>query len=500
MMFQHIDCTSARVPSSSVGWLVLLCLSPLGVFATNRLTIVNACPSETIWIAHLANINTGPGPQNKRIDPMASFSFTEADVDGLGGSRYWAKMGCDNDGNNCKLGGSGGPAQSCSTTTPDYSSCAPPVDTKFEATWGYAGKPCNAAVPSEMAGCDSVDVSLVDGWTLPFKFEVKSGKCTAAEQTVSEIDCSGLTLDNCPTDEDLGEAAAGPVSLQAISPHTGKPAGCYGPCLKLTDPKWNNAVAQGRKRDDQAVFPYCCTTPPMTSETCNAGPIVDSKYVKAVHSKCPGVYSFAYDDGMGLMRCTYGEYQMTFYCPGYPVAGAAAPAQPVAQDGPTTSLPFHCDTGYSNWRVGWSADKQTWCCQNEGKGCTGCHDTKEGEDCYKSVRWVIEHGLYEHPENWAGLTKDSPPSDVQAMLHRKRDETAKCPKPCLVSAEKFSMNGEERPTSFKERNLDWFPVFASMIGVVSFAMAVVGVRWVSRGNNPTNARQLLTTMTSDNTE
>ena len=25
--------------------------------------------------------------------------------------------------------------------------------------------PCNPAMPSEMGGCDSVDVSLVDGWT-----------------------------------------------------------------------------------------------------------------------------------------------------------------------------------------------------------------------------------------------------------------------------------------------------------------------------------------------
>merc|ERR1712094_84335 len=99
---------------------------------------------------------------------MASHSFTAAETDGLAGARYWAKMGCDEQGDHCTLGGSGGPSEGCSQRTPDYSSCAPPVDTKFEATFGRAGQPCNAAAPNEMGGCDSIDVSLVDGWTLPF--------------------------------------------------------------------------------------------------------------------------------------------------------------------------------------------------------------------------------------------------------------------------------------------------------------------------------------------
>eukprot|EP00418_Pyrodinium_bahamense_P045718 CAMPEP_0179188074 /NCGR_PEP_ID=MMETSP0796-20121207/93337_1 /TAXON_ID=73915 /ORGANISM="Pyrodinium bahamense, Strain pbaha01" /LENGTH=587 /DNA_ID=CAMNT_0020892163 /DNA_START=42 /DNA_END=1806 /DNA_ORIENTATION=+ len=410
--------------------------------ATNRLTITNGCASESIWIAHLANVGVGPGMQNVKIPPMASHSFTDLETDGLGGARYWAKMGCDEHGGNCKLGGSGGPSEGCSQRTPDYSSCAPPVDTKFEATFGRAGQPCNAAVPSEMGGCDSIDVSLVDGWTLPFKFEVKSGTCTAKEKTVSVIDCSGLTLDKCPSDEDLGKAAAGPVNMQAVSPHTGKPAGCYGPCLKLIDPKWNNAMAKGRKRDDPNVVPYCCTTPPLTSETCNAGPIVDTKYVKAVHDLCPGVYAFAYDDGMGLMRCTYGEYQMTFYCPGYPVAGAKAPAKVPAQSGPTTSKPYACGEGYGNWKKGWSGHKKKWCCENEGKGCMGCHDTKEGEECFKAVRWAIEHGLFEHPEWYRGLTAQSPTREFQAWLHSKGQ--GNCSKPCLQAGASAAAEQQQR--------------------------------------------------------
>merc|ERR1719262_601742 len=91
-------------------------------------------------------------------------------------------------------------------------------------------------------------------------------------------------------------------------------------------------MATGRLRDDPEVVPYCCTTPPMTSETCNAGPIKTTKYLKAVHELCPGVYGFAYDDGMGLMRCTYGHYQMTFYCP--EGAGGAVPAPPPPSPAP----------------------------------------------------------------------------------------------------------------------------------------------------------------------
>lgn len=282
--------------------------------AVDRLTIVNGCPREPIWIAHLANVGVGPGPQNVKIMPGASFAFTEAVTDGLAGARYWAKLGCDEQGNHCALGGSGGPSQSCVLNGGDYSHCAPPVDTKFEATWGRAGQPCNAAVPSQMAGCDSVDMSLVDGWTFPFKLEVVSGTCTGkGETTVSQIDCSGMTLDKCPTNENLGQGPV--VNMVAMSPHSGKPAGCYGPCLKLIDDKWNNTMAVGRKREDPAVVPYCCTFPPMTSEQCNAGPVGGTQYVQKVHQFCPGVYAFAYDDGMGLMRCSYGQYRVTFFCP-----------------------------------------------------------------------------------------------------------------------------------------------------------------------------------------
>ena len=49
---------------------------------------------------------------------------------------------------------------------------------------------------------------------------------------------------------------------------------------------------------------------------CSAGPVIKTDFVKAVHKLCPGVYAYAYDDGMGLAQCPAGVvYDVTFYCP-----------------------------------------------------------------------------------------------------------------------------------------------------------------------------------------
>ena len=50
---------------------------------------------------------------------------------GLASARFWAKWGCDESGDNCAIGQSGGPGQSCGAH-----GCAPPIDSRFEATFG----------------------------------------------------------------------------------------------------------------------------------------------------------------------------------------------------------------------------------------------------------------------------------------------------------------------------------------------------------------------------
>lgn len=80
--------------------------------------------------------------------------------------------------------------------------CAPPIDAKFEATFGTRGRPCSGVSSKD---CDFVDVSLVDGWTLPFRLSIE-GQCSGPNNLhPTEIDCSQLSFDKCPTDELLGD-------------------------------------------------------------------------------------------------------------------------------------------------------------------------------------------------------------------------------------------------------------------------------------------------------
>ncbi|CAE7236240.1 unnamed protein product, partial [Symbiodinium sp. CCMP2456] len=244
---------------------------------------------------------------NVKIEPDDFHDFCTPDK--LVGTRYWPKMLCDEDGVNCLLGSSGGPGEGCSGAG-QYLSCAPPIDTKFEATFGRRGAPCNGQSSQD---CDFVDVSLVDGWTLPFRLLI-AGSCSGGGNLhPDEIDCSGLTFEQCPTAERLGTKT---YDMQARHWGSGSIAGCYSPCLKLTDPKWNNTASRGRSRTDDVAAPYCCPTPPISPQACRAGPVEGTEYVKAVHKYCPGVYAYCYDDAMGLLQCSAdSNYQLEFFCP-----------------------------------------------------------------------------------------------------------------------------------------------------------------------------------------
>jgi len=291
----------------------------LAAAAPKRLRVVNACEEEPLWVAHIAAGTAGPDPQDVKIEPLQHHDFTTSD--GLAATRYWPKMGCDALGGNCAIGDSGGPGEACVRKDKgydDYSKCAPPVDTKFEASFGQYGQPCNPQAPggSEMAGCDYIDMSLVDGFTLPAKLEIEGGECHDSNdgKLVEKIDCSDLTLDRCPGEETLS-AAGLTLSLKAINPHTGSVAGCYSPCLRLLDDKWANNGTQF-KAEDSGVAPYCCPTPPISPDKCRTGPVTKTQYLDLVHTKCPGAYGYAYDDSMGLLRCTSSStYVLTYYCP-----------------------------------------------------------------------------------------------------------------------------------------------------------------------------------------
>merc|ERR1712028_274969 len=78
------------------------------------------------------------------------------------------------------------------------------------------------------------------------------------------MDCSGLSMSRCPTAEILDHQTK---DLNAIDPKTGKQGGCYSPCMKLTDDKWNpkgTAVAA----DSAVAGPYCCAGASGSPGTC----------------------------------------------------------------------------------------------------------------------------------------------------------------------------------------------------------------------------------------
>lgn len=257
-----------------------------------------------MWIAHIVAGSTGPDVQDIKIDSGASASFqTELNGGGLSATRFWPKMGCDAGGGNCALGDSGGPGEGCVIRIPgkpdNYTQCSPPVDTKFEATF---------AAPSSST-LDCLDMSLVDGYTLPFKLETQ-GSCTRDLQPFNTMDCSGLSLSNCPTEETV----AGELKdLRAINPKSGELVGCYSPCLKLSDDKWNKTMPVAP--DSKDASPYCCAGSYGNPQQCAAGGVLQTEYMKSKNQQCPMAYGYPYDDKVATIVCTTTtRYTLTFYC------------------------------------------------------------------------------------------------------------------------------------------------------------------------------------------
>lgn len=269
-----------------------------------RLKIVNGCSNQVMWIAHMAANRVGPDPQDVKLRPGASYDFlTTEGSGGLAAVRYWPKLGCDAEGGNCTIGDSGGPGESCVIRAPgkpdDYSHCAPPTDTKIEATF---------AAPSS-SGRDFIDMSLVDGYSLSFKLSVQ-GSCTWKQSNFTSMDCSGLSLQECPSGEMLDGQSR---TLKAVNPKTGEVAGCYSPCMRLVDDKWSKPVGSP---DSPNVAPYCCAGAYASPQACTPGPVAHTKYLASVHTSCPQAYGYPFDDQRGTITCSSTtQYTLTYLCP-----------------------------------------------------------------------------------------------------------------------------------------------------------------------------------------
>lgn len=277
-------------------WARLLFPTYLVLLASaQRLTIHNACDIEPLWLAVQApGDRVGPDGTNIKLLPGSSKVITTTGS----GLRYWPKYGCGEDGQDCRVGQSGGTGQAC---FPDIG-CAPAIDTKFEASWNAGGE-------------DYVDMSMVDGFTVPFKLQVRGTCFNQNRDSIQDqlVDCSSLDVSECPAAELI--AGVGSVDLRMKRPGSSEALGCYSPCSILADIHWGNPYAT-HQHDDAVAGPYCCPTPPFSSEQCQAGPAGSSEWLRYVHASCTA-YAYAYDDTVGLLICAPSTtYEVSFYCPG----------------------------------------------------------------------------------------------------------------------------------------------------------------------------------------
>ncbi|CAK8993256.1 unnamed protein product [Durusdinium trenchii] len=203
----------------------------------STLRVINGC-NEPMWIAHCCNYKYR---QNVKIEAGASHDFPA--YAGLMGFRLWPKLRCNSDGNGCRIGQSGGKGQPCGTD--GNWRCQAHIDTKFEASFGGRR--------------DYFDMSLVDGYTLPFKLKLRG--CSVKGGTF--WDCSGLRSDVCPRGN--------------REYYNGRLLGCH---------------ARGR--------------PGRGSRS----------YIDLVHQRCPRTYAYDLDDKNGNFNCPHGTtYELTFLCP-----------------------------------------------------------------------------------------------------------------------------------------------------------------------------------------
>lgn len=296
---------------------------------TSRLRIVNGCETDEMWILYLIGSGGGslPTEHQIRLMPGDHIDYPIPD-EGLAATRFWPGFDCDDTGNNCRIGQSGGPAEDGFTCPPAPSGCAPPIDSKFEGTFGCLPtvdpSDCliNPSSPTmeRLPATDSWDTSMVDGFTLPYRVRVLDD-CSSTGPMDGEIDCSSLPMSECPTMVDLSTDGMYPeyenMSMVATNPGDMMPAGCYSDCGRLTYDQWG--VTPGLTPSAPAAQAYCCPTPPVEPVVCRTGPVATSAYTDLVHRTCPQVYAYAYDETNptgSLWSCPAGtRYEVTFYCP-----------------------------------------------------------------------------------------------------------------------------------------------------------------------------------------
>lgn len=289
--------------------------APAASQATSPLLVVKNECGYPIWIQQQGM--PSPTLDVRQIRRGGSITY-EIPAVGLPSTRFWVKTGCDSDGNNCTIGQSSPPCPAAG--------CTPPIDSKIEATWGCALPEAQCGLTPQgktLHGPTWWNSSAVDGYTLPYTIEVGANGGPGC----SNVLCNELAQSQCPSNEDLSDNGQYP-SLKSVDLHVYGPKpdggaapmlGCYSTCQALTQVGYGGKGYQPPSDPHAAM--YCCPTPPISSAACKAGPVVKTKYVRAVHAMCHDTaYAFAYDDGVGLHTCTASTVLTMTYCPPQPAA------------------------------------------------------------------------------------------------------------------------------------------------------------------------------------
>ncbi|WP_165379495.1 thaumatin family protein [Rickettsiales endosymbiont of Peranema trichophorum] len=310
-----------------------------------RLRVTNRC-TETIWVQQDFKQTAGKYIV-KELAPQTSHDYP-IPREGLAGTRFWAKQGCNKYGYDCRLGESTGvpSAQNSGYQRPDFP-FAPDINSKLEVTWGclfpniyqnqqYIRNPKCSENPScyptdgtpldpQTAAACAIDSkvppvtfwngSLVDGYTLPFQITITGDTlCQDGKGRVMldpTVDCPNLPLDQCPTGEDLSQNGqyrelpllnGGTFNMSSVnlqySRHDDPTTvlGCFSPCSKLTfaaegglrnvfsDPKNPNQPIEVTNKSEYARL-YCCPRDSTSVDACRSGPILKTSYYDMIRNQ-----------------------------------------------------------------------------------------------------------------------------------------------------------------------------------------------------------------------
>lgn len=359
--------------STSISFTSSPSLSPSFIPVNGDVVRVKNSGNYTIWVEARYGNEGSPLPgynyTSSRVEPNTFVEYL-IPASGLAGARFWAKWGCNDTGGDCRVGQSSqywpNPPGGC-----PVGGCTPPVDSLFEATFGCWLKnisQCSinpsSSIPTPLGDATYFDTSQADGFTFPYKLllEGQTSKCdcnsTGYCNGLTLIDGSQLDLRKCPRDENLSYTAQDGTQYSFVLQDLGNGTtlnrtlgsvdmlmapvdaqgqfdggiflACMSPCKKL-----NYGFPQGFNQDISAepTLLMCCPSPLgpnntcdiangcVTSPVCNAGPVVDTKYVQVVHVMTNDtVYAFSYDDKVGLHSCPAGTivYTMEFSPVGSP--------------------------------------------------------------------------------------------------------------------------------------------------------------------------------------